>query len=110
VVDAYLDLVEQRFGSIPDNFWWEIRDFNSPGVRSVLARVSDDRLLAGTDWVTRVGPPFLPYGVVFGAPSAEENAYAPSVGAMVEFLRQAGASEETIENIGSLNACGLLCL
>jgi chromosome segregation protein len=58
---------------VPDNFWVEIRDFDSPGVRSALARVRADRLLAGTDWVTRVGPPFLPYGCIFGVQRAEDN-------------------------------------
>ena len=57
VVDKYLDFIGERYGSVPDNFWVEIRDFDSPGVHSALARVRADRLLAGTDWVTRVGPP-----------------------------------------------------
>lgn len=104
VVDAYLDFIDQRFGCFPENFWLEIRDFNSPGVRSVLQRVPPDHLLAGTDWTTRVGPPFLPYGVIFGVEKAEDNPYPPGVPGMVACLRQAGASEEVIEMIASGNA------
>jgi predicted TIM-barrel fold metal-dependent hydrolase len=108
VVDQYLDLIDARCGGLPGNFWLEIRDFNSPGVRSVLERVPADRLLAGTDWVTRIGPPFLPYGVVFGVQCAEDNPYPPGVEAMVGFLKDAGASEETIGLIGEGNARELL--
>jgi len=108
VVDQYLDLVEARFGAWPERFWAEIRDFNSPGVRSVLGRVPANRLLAGTDWVTRVGPPFLPYGVVFDVKRAEDNPYAPRVESMVQFLREAGADEATVRLIGGGNARELL--
>jgi hypothetical protein len=68
------------------------------------------QLLAGTDWVTRVGPPFLPYGVIFGVQKAEENPYPPGVGSMVRFLREAGADEETVDLIGSGNALRLLSI
>ncbi|MGQ9729946.1 MAG: amidohydrolase family protein [Candidatus Zipacnadales bacterium] len=104
VVNAYLDFVETQFGAWPRNFWLEIRDFNSPGVRSALARVPHDRLLAGTDWVTRVGPPFLPYGTIFGIQREQDNPYSPCVETMVCFLREAGASEATVDRIGSVNA------
>jgi len=108
VIDLYLDVVEKRYGRFPDNFWVEIRDFSSPGVRSALGRVPATRLLAGTDWVTRVGPPFLPYGVLFG--TVEENPYPPCVASMVGFLKQAGASDDTIERIAFRNAAELLRL
>lgn len=108
VVDQYLAYVEGRFGRLPRNFWWEIRDFCSPGVRSVLARVDPDRLLAGTDWVTRVGPPFLPYGVVFNVQQAADNPYPPSITRLVQFLQEAGAEAETITAIASGNARQLL--
>ena len=110
VVDRYLDAIGERFGEWPGNFWMEIRDFDSPGVPSALARVPPDRLIAGTDWTTRVGPPFLPYGVIFGVKSAEENPYPPTVAAMAGFLRQAGASDEAIEQIAFRNAAELLRL
>ncbi len=110
VVDQYLDAVEQRFGSWPDNFWVEIRDFDSPGVASALARVPATRLIAGTDWTTRVGPPFLPYGCIFGVQSAEENPFPPGVSQMRELLARAGANPEDIERIGHRNAAELLNL
>jgi predicted TIM-barrel fold metal-dependent hydrolase len=107
VVDGYLDRIEARYGSWPDNLWCEIRDFNSPGVKSALERVPHERLLAGTDWTTRVGPPFVPYGTIFGH-TAANNPYPPRVPAMVEFLSGYGASEETVEAIGWGNAAELL--
>ncbi|MEN6642147.1 MAG: amidohydrolase family protein [Armatimonadia bacterium] len=110
VVDQYLDRLDQEFSTWPDNFYAEIRDFNSPGVRSLLARVPHNRIIAGTDWVTRVGPPFLPYGCIFGVKTEDENPYPPRVATMVKFLREAGASEETIDLIGSRNALELLPL
>jgi predicted TIM-barrel fold metal-dependent hydrolase len=108
VVDQYLDYIEERHGKWPANFWAEIRDFNSPGVRSVLARVPADRLIAGTDWVTRVGPPFLPYGCVFNVIRAEDNPYAPRVETLAGFLKAAGADDETVDMIGYRNAAALL--
>ena len=109
-VDGYLDDLERRYGRFPENMWAEIRDFSSPGVKSALERIPHDRLIAGTDWVTRVGPPFPPYGVLFPATSAEENPYAPSVATMVELLREAGADEESVRMIASGNAVGLMRL
>ncbi len=106
VVDGYLDAIEERYGEIPDNFWFEIRDFSSTGVRSVLKRVSVDRIIAGTDWTTRVGPPFLPYGMIFG--KVEDNPYPPCIDAMIGFLEKEGASVQEIEKIGFDNAAKLL--
>jgi predicted TIM-barrel fold metal-dependent hydrolase len=108
VVDAYLDVIEGRYGRWPERFWMEIRDFDSPGVRSALARVPCNRIVAGTDWTTRIGPPFLPYGTIFGVKSAEENPYPPCVASMIGFLKEAGATEEAIAAIGSGNASALL--
>jgi predicted TIM-barrel fold metal-dependent hydrolase len=110
VVDGYLDDLDRRYGCFPDNMWAEIRDFSSPGVKSALERIPHDRLIAGTDWVTRVGPPFPPYGVLFPATSADENPYPPSVAAMTDLLRQAGASEDSIRMIAWDNAARLLRL
>jgi len=107
VVDQYLDTIEARFGQWPDNFWIEIRDADSPGIRSAFARVPSTQIMMGTDWVSRVGPPFLPYGVIFLVP-LEESRYEPSVSAMVELLRRAGASEDVIDQIGFKNAEALL--
>ncbi len=106
VVDQYLDAIEDRYGEFPGNFWVEIRDFSSPGVRSVMDRVPSTQLLAGTDWTTRVGPPFQPYGTIFGT-TPDENPYPPSIEAMVEFLSEAGANEADIEGIVFQNAASL---
>ena len=108
VVDAYLDAIDSRYGTWPDNFWAEVRDFNSPGVRSLLERAPATRILAGTDWCTRLGPPFLPYGVTFRTGDSAENDYDPRVSSLVGFLREAGASDDAIRRIASGNAAGLL--
>mgnify|MGYP001440928087 CR=1 FL=1 len=110
VVDGYLDDLDRRYGRFPDNMWAEIRDFSSPGVSSALERIPHDRLIAGTDWVTRVGPPFPPYGVLFPATSAADNPYPPSVAAMADLLRAAGADEDTVRMIAWDNAARLLRL
>lgn len=110
VVDQYLDYLDNAYGGMPDNFWVEIRDFDSPGVRTVLQRVRPDRLIAGTDWTTRVGPPFMPYGTIFGVKDPADNPYVPRVGTMVDFLKGYGADEETIHLIGYENARQLLKL
>ena len=107
VADGYLEIIERQFGEFPDNFWVEIRDFNSPGVASALSRVPSTRLLAGTDWTTRVGPPFLPYGVIFGVQRAEDNPYPPCVASMIEFLTQATASDAAVSQIAFQNASDL---
>ena len=108
VVAGYLDQIERRFGRFPANFWAEIRDFHSPGVAGALERIPRDRIIAGTDWVSRVGPPFLPYGVDFGVEDATANPHATGVAPMVRFLEVAGASAEDIDRIGYGNAAELL--
>ena len=108
VVDDYLNAIDERYGAWPRNFWAEIRDFNSPGVRSALSRIPIDRIIAGTDWTTRVGPPFLPYGTIFGVSDAEDNPYPPGVSSMIRYLKDLGATEETVSAIGSENAASLL--
>jgi len=111
VVDEYLDAIEKRFGRWPDNFWAEIADFNSPGVKSVLKRVPLTRLIAGTDWTTHIGPPFLPYGIQHdvgtGSTPIWLNPYPPSVDALVDFLRESGARYADIPLIGYRNAAEL---
>jgi predicted TIM-barrel fold metal-dependent hydrolase len=107
VVDEYLTMMEEKYGKFPDNFWMEIAHFNSPGVKSVLRKAPTNRLLAGTDWTTRIGPPFLPYGMIFGTRKLEDNPYPPSVGAMIDLLKKAGANDTDVERIGYQNACEL---
>ncbi len=108
VVDVYLDVIEKRLGKWPDNFWAEIRDFSSPGVRSALARIPHSRLIAGTDWVTRVGPPFLPYGTLFPVRSVAENPYPPSVASMKSLMKKWGAADRTVSAVAFENAARLL--
>jgi predicted TIM-barrel fold metal-dependent hydrolase len=108
VVAVYLDMVEREYGKWPENFWMEIADFSSPGLRHALARVPGDRLFTGTDWTSRVGPPFLPYGIMFNARSVAEAAFPPRVSEFVRFLQAAGATDEAIEAIGHRNLRALL--
>lgn len=87
----------------PERTWFEFRDFNVVEYnRLALDAVRPDRLVPGTDWTTRIGPPFQPYGTLFGC-SADANPYPPSLPALVEFLAQAEATAEQIRAIGSAN-------
>jgi predicted TIM-barrel fold metal-dependent hydrolase len=108
VVSAYLDLIENHFEKWPDNFWAEIADFHSPGVRMALERIPHNRLIAGMDWMTRIGPPFLPYGVDHLVWFEEKCPYEPSLHALIGFLQQWGATEEDIHKIAFTNAAELL--
>jgi predicted TIM-barrel fold metal-dependent hydrolase len=110
VVEGYLDIIERELGGWPRNFWAEIIHFHSPGVPVALARIPHDRMMAGTDWVGRPGPPFLPYGIVYGVQSPEQNPYPPRVASYADFLVAAGASQETVRAIASENAAVLLKL
>lgn len=108
VFDEYADMVEERFGGWAENFWVEIAQFHTPALRSALRRVPHNRLVAGTDWTSRVGPPFLPYGSVFGLKEGEPNPFPPSVEALARFLREAGAEEDSVRAIAWGNAAELL--
>jgi predicted TIM-barrel fold metal-dependent hydrolase len=110
VVEGYLDIIDRELGGWPRNFWSEIIHFHSPGLPVALARIPHDRLMVGTDWVGRPGPPFLPYGIVYGVQSPDQNPYAPSVPALADFLVAAGASQETVRAIAFENAARLLKL
>lgn len=107
--DMFLDAVFGTFAEWPRNFWIEIRDFQAPGVPRTVAEVPADRILAGTDWTTRIGPPFQRYGTMFGVDEAE-NPFPPEVASFVGFLRDAGASDEDIERIAWRNASELMGL
>jgi predicted TIM-barrel fold metal-dependent hydrolase len=110
VVEGYLDIIDRELGGWPQSFWAEIIHFHSPGVPVALARIPHDRLMAGTDWVGRPGPPFLPYGIVYGVQSPERNPYPPRVAGLVDLLVAGGASQETVRAIASENAARLLKL
>ncbi len=105
-VNSYQYMVagEVYFGDGGDNLYFEIRDFNSREyLRAACERLGPDRLIAGTDWSTHIGPPFLPYGIIFGLGSVDENPYPCTVGSLVGFLRESGVAEEDIEKIASGN-------
>ena len=101
--DWFLDVLAGVFDEYPGNFWVEIRDFHCKALPRAVAEVPGNRLLSGTDWATRIGPPFQTYGTMFNV-AEEDNPFAPQVASFVEFLRQAGADEETIERIAWRNA------
>jgi predicted TIM-barrel fold metal-dependent hydrolase len=105
--DWYLDCLNAYFATYPRNFWIEIRDFQAPALARILREVPGDRILAGTDWTTRLGPPFPAYGTMFGLSEAE-NPFPPAVSSMIGFLRKAGAAESLIEQIAFRNAQELL--
>lgn len=105
--DWFLDVIFGTYGQWPDNFWIEIRDFHCKALPRTLAEVPSNRILSGTDWTTRIGPPFQDYGTMFDI-AQEDNPYPPQVAALVGFLRQAGASEEAVERIAHRNAEELL--
>lgn len=106
--DMFLDAIQGYYPSFPDNFWVEVRDFHCPALKRTVAEVPSNRLLAGTDWTTRVGPPFQSYGTMFDVAEAD-NPFPPGAGSMMGFLREAGASEEDIARVASENAKELFC-
>lgn len=98
-----LDTLKSVYPTFPRNFWVEIRDFHCEGLARTLREVPVDRLLSGTDWTTRIGPPFQSYGTMFDV-LEKDNPFPPKVGSFVEYLRKAGASEADIARIGYENA------
>jgi predicted TIM-barrel fold metal-dependent hydrolase len=110
VVEGYLDIIDRELGGWPANFWAEIIHFHSPGVPVALERIPRGKLMPGTDWVSRPGPPFLPYGIVYQVQSPDQNPFPPSVASYANLLRAAGASEGTVRAIAFDNAAKLLKL
>jgi len=104
--DMFLDTLAGVFPSWPDNFWIEIRDFQCAALPRTVAEVPAGRIIAGTDWTTRIGPPFQTYGTMFDV-AETENPFPPKVASFVKFLRDAGASEEDVARIGFDNAAEL---
>ncbi len=104
--DWFLDVLAGFFDVYPDNFWVEIRDFQCRALPRTVAEVPANRLLSGTDWTTRIGPPFQTYGTQFNVSEAD-NPFPPKVESFVGFLAAAGASAETIERVAHGNACEL---
>jgi predicted TIM-barrel fold metal-dependent hydrolase len=107
--DMFLDALAGVFPKYPMNFWIEIRDFQCRALKRTLAEVPSERLLAGTDWTTRIGPPFQSYGTMFDVPEGK-NPFPPRVASFKKFLRDAGASDETIVKVAFKNALDLFKL
>lgn len=107
--NMFLDTIQGVFPSHPDNFWIEIRDFQCPALPRAIREIPTTRLLSGTDWTTRVGPPFQNYGTMFDVKEGA-NPFPPVVESFVGFLRKAGATEPDVERIGYRNARELLKL
>ncbi len=101
--DWFLDVIDGTFGQWPDNFWIEVRDFQCKALARTLDQVPIERILAGTDWTTRIGPPFANYGTMFDV-AEDENPFPAEVASFVGFLRDAGATEDDIERIAHRNA------
>ena len=102
--NMFLDCIQGHYGCFPDNFWIEIRDFYCNALPRVIREVPHDKILAGTDWTTRIGPPFAPYGTCFEATQGQKTPYEPSVATFIDYLKKAGADAETIECIAHKNA------
>lgn len=101
--DMFIDTIQGVFEEYPENMWIEIRDFHCKALKRTVADVPANRLLAGTDWTTRVGPPFQTYGTMFDV-KEEDNPFPPGVASFVKFLEDAGASEDDVERIAFGNA------
>jgi predicted TIM-barrel fold metal-dependent hydrolase len=101
--DMYLDTLKGVFPKFPENYWVEIRDFQTPALSRTIRELPVNRILSGTDWTTRIGPPFQPYGTMFDL-KEKENPFPPAVDSFVGFLKKAGASEGDIARIGYENA------
>jgi predicted TIM-barrel fold metal-dependent hydrolase len=109
LANMYLDILKGVFPSFPQNFWVEICNFQTPALQRTLKEIPVTRLICGTDWTTRIGPPFQSYGTMFGY-NENNNPFPPKVSSFTEFLRKAGASNEDIKRIGCENARELLKL
>jgi hypothetical protein len=106
--DMYLDTLK-LFPEFPGNLWVEIANFSCPALKRTLKEIPSGRLISGTDWTTRIGPPFQPYGTMFGK-KEKDNAFPAGVGSFVGFLKRAGATDEDIAKIAFGNSRELFSL
>jgi predicted TIM-barrel fold metal-dependent hydrolase len=94
-----------------ENLWLEIRDFNNrEWVREAVERLGSERLIAGTDWISRGQPPFPPYGILFPLEDTEEMPYPCTVASLEGFLRESGCDDEDVANIAARNSVELFGL
>lgn len=109
LANLYIDILTGVFPEFPQNFWVEICNFQAPALSRALREIPINRLICGTDWTTRIGPPFQSYGTMFG--KVEKNNSSPvGVGSFIKSLSKAGATEMDINRIGFENARELLKL
>ncbi len=108
---THITAAEVYFMMGGDNLWLEIRDFNTrEWVRAALERLGSERLIAGTDWISRGTPPFPPYGILFPHTDPDENPYPCTVASLEGFLRESGCSDGDVANIAARNSIGLFGL
>ena len=94
-----------------ENLWLELRDFNNrEWVREAVERLGSERLIVGTDWISRALPPFPPYGILFPFESADETPYPCTVASLEGFLRESGCDEDAIANFAARNSVALFGL
>jgi predicted TIM-barrel fold metal-dependent hydrolase len=109
--NMFLDTLQGVFPKFPDNFWVEIRDFQTPALTRTIHEIPVTRILSGTDWTTEIGPPFKPYGTMYELTldkfKSMKSPFPPKVSSFVGFLHKAGANEDDIERIGYKNAVEL---
>ncbi|MFH1904558.1 MAG: TatD family hydrolase [bacterium] len=105
----FLDVLNGVFLSYPDNFWVEIMNFShSELLKRVLKEVPTNRLLVGTDWSTRIGPPFQPYGEVFRFKEDRNKIDTHAdISSIKKMLLRAGSSRDMISQITYKNAMEL---
>jgi predicted TIM-barrel fold metal-dependent hydrolase len=107
VIEAYLRVIDRRYGRWPEHLWMEIKDFNATdAISTALPHIPSTRLLAGTDWENPKEPPFPPYGTMFWG-GRDGKPFTPNVKSLVRLLKEAGADDATIRRIAWQNAAGL---
>lgn len=107
----HITAAEVYFEMGGDKLWLEIINFNTrEWVRAAVQRLGSERLIAGTDWVSRGMPPFPPYGIIFPNETPDENPYPCTVASLEGFLRESGCDEDDVANIAARNSTGLFGL
>ncbi|MGD9498430.1 MAG: amidohydrolase family protein [Armatimonadota bacterium] len=108
---THITAAEVYFMMGGENLWLEIRDFNTrEWIRAAVERLGSERLIAGTDWISRGMPPFSPYGIIFPNERVDENPYPCTVASLEGFLRESGCSEDDVANIAARNSIKLFGL
>ena len=107
----HITAAEVYFEMGGDNLWLEIINFNTrEWLRAAVERLGSQRLIAGTDWVSRGMPPFPPYGIIFPNETPDENPYPCTVASLEGFLRESGCDDEDVAKIAARNSIMLFGL